>query len=52
MIMRVNPPTTFALRWLILGLEQFHAGHPAVEVAVTTATTLHDELRGGFDVAM
>ena len=51
-ILRVSAPTTFAIRWLIPRLEQFHAGRPKVEVAVTTTTTLHDELRGGFDVAI
>jgi LysR family glycine cleavage system transcriptional activator len=51
-ILRVNAPTTLAMRWLIPRLEQFHAGRPDVEVAVTTATTLHDELRGGFDIAI
>jgi LysR family transcriptional regulator, glycine cleavage system transcriptional activator len=51
-ILRVSAPTTFAMRWLIPRLERFHAGRPEVEVAVTTATTLHDELRGGFDVAI
>jgi LysR family glycine cleavage system transcriptional activator len=51
-LLRVSAPTTFALRWLIPRLEQFHAGRPQVEVAVTTTTTLHEELRGGFDVAI
>ncbi|WP_044562693.1 LysR substrate-binding domain-containing protein [Azospirillum sp. B4] len=51
-ILRVNAPTTFAMRWLIPRLERFHAGHPEVEVTVTTATTVHDELRGGFDLAI
>jgi LysR family glycine cleavage system transcriptional activator len=51
-ILRVSAPTTFAIRWLIPRLEQFHAGQPKVEVTVTTTTTLHDELRGGFDVAI
>jgi LysR family glycine cleavage system transcriptional activator len=50
-ILRVSAPTTFALRWLIPRLEQFHAARPQVEVAVTT-TTLHGELRGGFDIAI
>ena len=40
------------MRWLIPRLDHFHAERPEVEVAVTTATTLHDELRGGFDVAI
>ncbi len=51
-ILRVSAPTTFALRWLIPRLEAFHAAYPQVEVAVTTTTTLHDELRGGFDLAV
>jgi LysR family glycine cleavage system transcriptional activator len=51
-ILRVSAPTTFALRWRIPRLEQFHAARPQVEVAVTTTTTLHDELRGGFDIAI
>jgi LysR family transcriptional regulator, glycine cleavage system transcriptional activator len=51
-ILRVSAPTTFAMRWLIPRLESFHADRPEVEVAVTTAMTLHDELRGGFDIAI
>ena len=51
-ILRVSAPTTFAMRWLIPRLDRFHAERPEVEVTVTTATTLHDELRGGFDIAI
>jgi len=51
-ILRVSAPSTFAMRWLIPRLEHFHAERPEVEVAVTTTTTLHGELRGGFDVAI
>jgi LysR family transcriptional regulator, glycine cleavage system transcriptional activator len=51
-ILRVSAPTTFALRWLIPRLEHFHATRRQVEVTVTTTTTLHEELRGGFDVAI
>jgi LysR family glycine cleavage system transcriptional activator len=50
--LRVSAPTTFAMRWLIPRLDRFHAARPEVEVAVTTAMTLHDELRGGFDIAI
>jgi LysR family glycine cleavage system transcriptional activator len=50
--LKVNAPTTLAMRWLIPRLERFHAARPEVEVAVTTATTVHDELRGGFDIAI
>lgn len=51
-ILRVSAPTTFAMRWLIPRLDRFHAERPEVEVAVTTTTTLHDELRSGFDIAI
>jgi LysR family glycine cleavage system transcriptional activator len=51
-ILRVSAPTTFAMRWLIPRLERFHEELPHVEVAVTTVSTVHEELRGGFDVAI
>jgi LysR family glycine cleavage system transcriptional activator len=51
-ILRVSAPTTFAMRWLIPRLERFHEEQPHVEVAVTTVSTVHEELRGGFDVAI
>ena len=51
-ILRVSAPTTFAMRWLIPRLEHFHQEQPHVEVAVTTVSTVHEELRGGFDVAI
>lgn len=51
-ILRVSAPTSFAMRWLIPRLEDFHRDHPHVEVAVTTVSTVHEELRGGFDIAI
>jgi LysR family transcriptional regulator, glycine cleavage system transcriptional activator len=51
-ILRVSAPTSFAMRWLIPRLDSFHQEHPQIEVAVTTVTTVHEELRGGFDVAI
>jgi LysR family transcriptional regulator, glycine cleavage system transcriptional activator len=51
-ILRVSAPTSFATRWLIPRLERFHRDHPHVEVSVTTVSTVHEELRGGFDVAV
>jgi LysR family glycine cleavage system transcriptional activator len=51
-ILRVSVPTSFAMRWLIPRLERFHQAHPHVEVAVTTVSTVHEELKGGFDVAI
>ncbi len=51
-VLRVSAPTTFAMRWLIPRLSAFEALRPEAEVGVTTVTTLHEELRGGFDVAI
>ena len=36
-IIRVNAPTTFALRWLLPQLSNFQFSHPAVEVRLTTS---------------
>jgi len=51
-ILRVSAPVSFAMRWLIPRLEHFHRDHPLVEVTVTTVSTVHEELRGGFDIAI
>lgn len=51
-VLRVSAPTTFAIHWLIPRLERFRLLRPEVEVTVRTTTTLHDDLRGGFDVAI
>ena len=51
-ILRVSAPTSFAMRWLIPRLDRYHARHPQVEVAVTTVSTVLEELRGGVDVAI
>ena len=51
-IRRVSAPTSFAMRWLIPRLDRFHDAHRHIEVAVTTVSTVHDELRGGFDIAV
>jgi LysR family glycine cleavage system transcriptional activator len=51
-ILRVSAPVSFAMRWLIPRLERFHRDHPSVEVTVTTVPTAHEELRGGFDIAI
>jgi LysR family transcriptional regulator, glycine cleavage system transcriptional activator len=51
-VLRVSAPTTFAMRWLIPRLDRFHAQRSEVDVVVETTTTLRDELRGGFDVAI
>jgi len=51
-ILRVSAPTSFAMRWLIPRLDRYHASHPHVEVAVTTVSTVLEDLRGGVDVAI
>jgi DNA-binding transcriptional LysR family regulator len=51
-ILRVSAPTSFAMRWLIPRLHLYHADHPHVEVAVTTVSTVLEDLRGGVDVAI
>jgi len=51
-ILRVSAPISFAMRWLIPRLERFHSDHPFEEVVVTTVSTVHEELRGGFDIAI
>ncbi|WP_206244602.1 LysR substrate-binding domain-containing protein [Novosphingobium terrae] len=51
-ILRVSVPTSFAMRWLIPRLDRFHATHPQTEVVVHTVSTLQEDLRGGFDLAI
>lgn len=51
-ILRVSAPTSFAMRWLIPRLDRFHADHPHVEIVVSTVSTLLEDLRGGFDIAI
>lgn len=51
-ILRVSAPTSFAMRWLIPRLDRFHEAYPDVEVAVTTVSTVLEEMRGGADVTI
>ncbi|MDR7039222.1 DNA-binding transcriptional LysR family regulator [Methylobacterium sp. BE186] len=51
-VLRVSAPSTFAMRWLIPRLDAFRMARPEADVSVTTTTTLHQELRGGFDLAI
>ena len=51
-ILRVSAPTSFAMRWLIPRLDCFHAAHPQAEVVVHTVSTVQEDLRGGFDLAI
>lgn len=51
-ILRVSAPTSIAMRWLIPKLDRYHMDHPDTEVVVTTMSGVHEELRGGFDIAI
>lgn len=51
-IIRVNAPTTFALRWLLPQLSNFQLSHPAVEVRLTTSDEPIERLREECDVAI
>ena len=51
-VLRVSAPTTFAMRWLIPRLDAFHEAHSEAEVIVATTTTMQEQMRGGFDLAV
>lgn len=51
-LLRVSAPATFAMRWLLPRLPQFHARHPGSRVQVMTATTQQMALAGSFDLAI
>ncbi|TMS59778.1 LysR family transcriptional regulator [Imbroritus primus] len=51
-VVRVNAAATFAMRWLIPRLDDFHARQPDVDVRVSTAFSNEPGLRGTFDVAI
>ncbi|MBF5006951.1 transcriptional regulator GcvA [Diaphorobacter caeni] len=51
-VIRVNAPTTFALRWLLPQLSGFQLAYPAVKVRLTTSDEPIDRLREEFDVAI
>lgn len=51
-VIRVNAPTTFALRWLLPQLSGFQLAHPAVKVRLTTSDEAIEKLREEFDVAI
>lgn len=51
-IVRVNAPTTFALRWLLPQLSGFQLSHPAVEIRLTTSEEPIEKLGDDCDVAI
>ncbi|MCP3706936.1 transcriptional regulator GcvA [Paraburkholderia sp. CNPSo 3274] len=51
-IVRVNAPTTFALRWLLPQLSSFQLTNPAVEVRLTTSDEPIEKLGDECDVAI
>ena len=51
-VIRVNAPTTFALRWLLPQLSSFQLANPAVKVRLTTSDEPIEKLREEFDIAI
>ncbi|RLK29972.1 transcriptional regulator GcvA [Cupriavidus plantarum] len=51
-VIRVNAPTTFALRWLLPQLSNFQLSHPSIEVRLTTSDEPIERVREPFDVAI
>ena len=51
-IVRVNAPTTFALRWLLPQLSSFQLTNPAVEIRLTTSDEPIEKLGDECDVAI
>ena len=51
-IIRVNAPTTFALRWLLPQLSGFQLANPAIEIRLTTSDEPIEKLREECDVAI
>jgi LysR family glycine cleavage system transcriptional activator len=51
-LLRVNAPATFAMKWLIPKLPQFHQLFPDARIQIQTATTQQLGLDGAFDVAI
>jgi LysR family glycine cleavage system transcriptional activator len=51
-VVRVNAPATFAMRWLIPLLGDFHKRHPKTEVRVSTAFSSDPMFKGSFDLAI
>lgn len=51
-VLTVSTLTSFAAKWLMPRLSQFQRDNPAIDVRVTTSTTLVDFARDGVDVAV
>ena len=51
-VVRVNAPTTFAMRWLIPRLTRFYGLHPEITIEVATSVSLAGRLKGGYDLAI
>lgn len=49
-VIKVNAQTTFAMRWLIPRLSDFHSSYPDIEISVATANSTQVHGITGFDV--
>ena len=51
-VLRLNALATFSLRWLLPRLGRFRAGHPGIEVHLSTSNEPVDALRDPYDVVI
>ena len=49
-VVQVNVQTTFATRWLIPRLSEFHSLHPDIEIVLNTSNSTDSKRISGFDV--
>jgi LysR family glycine cleavage system transcriptional activator len=51
-VLRVNAPATFALRWLVPRLARFRAYHPEIRVSLETSNQPLEALSAAYDVVV
>ncbi len=51
-LVRINVPTSFALRWLIPRLHEFHAAFPHIEVRISTSSRRLRYVGSAFDLGV
>jgi LysR family transcriptional regulator, glycine cleavage system transcriptional activator len=51
-VVRINVPTSFALRWLIPRLPEFHAAFPNIEIRISTSSRRLRYIGSAFDLGV